>query len=159
VDPQEPNEKLDNVTLTSMSPHSELDPELDSQNMVQLQLAPSAVILVRLKKGGISLTSGGGGGVAGSLWAALMGLLQLIVSFLTFIKNALTGVFSGGDQTSSTSSSGGRQTQRRAPEHSGRPMSYGGGEGRVRKFRQEDFQEDDDDKKKSTYNGNSTQQQ
>ena len=38
-------------------------------------------------------------------------------------------------------------------------MSYGGGEGRVRKFRQEDFQEDDDDKKKSTYNGNSTQQQ
>ena len=64
-------------------------------------------------QGGISLSSGGGGGVAGSLWAALMGLLQLIVSFLTFIKNALTRVFSGGDQTSSTGSSGGRQTQRR----------------------------------------------
>ena len=31
---------------------------------------------------------------------------------------------------------------------------------RVRRFRQEDYDEDkDDDKKKSTYNGNSTQQQ
>ena len=43
---------------------------------------------------------------------------------------------------------------------SGRPVPYGDGGGRVRKFRQEDFQdEEDDDKKKSTYNGNSTQQQ
>jgi len=50
VDPQEPNEKLDNVTLTSMSPHSELDPELDSQNMDQLQLAPPVVILVQMNK-------------------------------------------------------------------------------------------------------------
>jgi len=49
-DPQELNEKPDNVTVTNMYPHSELDPELDSQNMVQLQLAPSAVILIRLKK-------------------------------------------------------------------------------------------------------------
>jgi len=49
-DPQEPNEKLDNVTLNNMYPHSELDPELDSQNMDQLQLAPSVVILVRMKK-------------------------------------------------------------------------------------------------------------
>ena len=49
-DPQELNEKLDNATLTSMYPHSELDPELDSQNMDQLQLAPSVVILVRMKK-------------------------------------------------------------------------------------------------------------
>ena len=41
-----------------------------------------------------------------------------------------------------------------------RPVPYGDGGGRVRKFRQEDFQdEEDDDKKKSTYNGNSTQQQ
>jgi len=30
----------------SLYPRSELDPELDSQNMVQLQLAPSAVIHV-----------------------------------------------------------------------------------------------------------------
>ena len=51
--------------------------------------------------------------MAGSLWAASMGLLQLIVSFLTFIMNALTGVFSGGDQSDSSSSSGGWQTQRR----------------------------------------------
>jgi len=49
-------------------------------------------------------------GVAGS---SLMGLLQLVVRFLTSIKNTLTGFFSGGDQTSSTSSSGGRQCQRR----------------------------------------------
>ena len=54
IDPQEPNEKLDNATLTSMYPHSELDPELDSQNMDQLQLAPSVVILVRMKKCGQS---------------------------------------------------------------------------------------------------------
>ena len=47
---QELNEKPDNVTLSNMYPRSELDPELDSQNMVQLQLAPSAVILVRVKK-------------------------------------------------------------------------------------------------------------
>jgi len=47
--------------------------------------------------------------VAGSsLWAALMGLLQLVVRFLTSIKNTLTGFFSGGDQTSSTSTSGGK---------------------------------------------------
>jgi len=51
--------------------------------------------------------------VAGSLWAASMGLLQLVISFLTFIKNALTGVFSGGNKTDSSSSSGGWQTQRR----------------------------------------------
>jgi len=44
-------------------------------------------------------------GVAGS---SLMGLLQLVVRFLTSIKNTLTGFFSGGDQTSSTSSSGGK---------------------------------------------------
>ena len=49
-DPQEPNEKVDNVSLTSMYLCSELDPELDSQNMVQLQLAPSEVILVQVKK-------------------------------------------------------------------------------------------------------------
>jgi len=30
----------------SLCPRSELDPELDSQNMVHLQLAPSVVILV-----------------------------------------------------------------------------------------------------------------
>ena len=48
----------------------------------------------------------------------------------------------------------------RSPDRGGRPVPYDGGEGRVRKFRQEDFQdEDDDEKKKSTYNGNSTQQQ
>ena len=40
-----------------------------------------------------------------------------------------------------------------------RPVSDGG-EGHVRKFRQEDFQdEDDDDKMKCTYSGNSTQHQ
>jgi len=49
-DPQEPNEKLDNVTLNNMYPHSELDPELDSQNMDQLQLATSVVILIRMNK-------------------------------------------------------------------------------------------------------------
>ena len=48
--------------------------------------------------------------MAGSLWAALVGLLQLIVSFLTFIKNALTGVFSGGNDSRSGSE---RQNQRR----------------------------------------------
>jgi len=47
-------------------------------------------------------------GVAGS---SLMGLLQLVVRFLTSIKNTLTGFFSGGDQTSSTSTSWGRQSQ------------------------------------------------
>ena len=51
--------------------------------------------------------------MAGSLWAALMGLLQLIVSFFTFIKNALTGVFSGGNQASNSSSGSERQNQTR----------------------------------------------
>jgi len=32
----------------SLCPRSELDPELDSQKMVQLQLAPSVVILIRV---------------------------------------------------------------------------------------------------------------
>ena len=37
---QELNTKPDNVILTSMYPRNELVPELDSQNMVQLQLEP-----------------------------------------------------------------------------------------------------------------------
>ena len=46
---QELNTKPDNVILTSMYPRNELVPELDSQSMVQLQLAPSGVLLVRVK--------------------------------------------------------------------------------------------------------------
>ena len=49
--------------------------------------------------------------MAGSLWAALVGLLQLIVSFLTFIKNALTGVFLGRNQTSNSGSERQNQTK------------------------------------------------
>ena len=46
---QELNTKPDNVILTSMYPRNELVPEMDSQSMVQLQLAPSGVLLVRVK--------------------------------------------------------------------------------------------------------------
>ena len=46
---QELNTNPDNVILTSMYPRNELVPELDSQNMVQLQLVPSGVLLVRVK--------------------------------------------------------------------------------------------------------------
>ena len=46
---QELNTKPDNVILTSMYPRNELVPELDSQSMVQLQLVPSGVLLVRMK--------------------------------------------------------------------------------------------------------------
>ena len=46
---QELNTKLDNVILTTVYPRNELVPELDSQNMVQLQLVPSGVVIVRLK--------------------------------------------------------------------------------------------------------------
>ena len=46
---QELNTKPDNVILTSMYPRSELVPELDSQSMVQLQLVPSGVVIVRVK--------------------------------------------------------------------------------------------------------------
>ena len=46
---QELSTKPDNVILTSMYPRNELVPELDSQSMVQLQLVPSGVLLVRVK--------------------------------------------------------------------------------------------------------------
>ena len=46
---QELNTKPDNVILTSMYPRNELVSELDSQSMVQLQLVPSGVLLVRMK--------------------------------------------------------------------------------------------------------------
>ena len=46
---QELNTKPDNVILTTMYPRNELVPELDSQNMVQLQLVPSGVVIVRVK--------------------------------------------------------------------------------------------------------------
>ena len=46
---QELNTKADNVILTSMYPRNELVPDLDSQSMVQLQLVPSGVLLVRVK--------------------------------------------------------------------------------------------------------------
>ena len=46
---QELSTKPDNVILTSMYPRNELVSDLDSQNMVQLQLVPSGVLLVRVK--------------------------------------------------------------------------------------------------------------
>jgi len=47
-------------------------------------------------------------GVAGS---SLMGLLQLVVRFLTSIKNTLTGFFSGGTKPAAPVAVGGRQSK------------------------------------------------
>ncbi len=41
---------IESVTMTSVYPHQELSGELDDQTMSQLQLVPSAVLLVRVNK-------------------------------------------------------------------------------------------------------------
>lgn len=148
----------DKVLLSSVYPRCNLTSDMDPQTMQELQMVPSGVILVRLKESGIAITMSPGGnaqGIAANLWSAVVGMFQLLISLLAFLKKALGRLVSGGTPPTTTATSSTRTQDR---------------DRRVRKFRQEDYLDDsndsqdlDEDEKKrkrtGTYNGNSTQQQ
>ena len=47
---QEINDDIENVLLCRSYPRQELDHDVDSHTMLQLQLAPSGVVIVRVKQ-------------------------------------------------------------------------------------------------------------
>eukprot|EP00731_Ephydatia_muelleri_P032577 Em0024g121a len=149
---QELSVSEDKVSLSSVYPRRDFTTEMDSLTMQDLQLVPSGVMLVRIKGSGITMSPGGGaGGVAGTLWSSLVGLFQLLLGLLAFLRKALGRLVSGGGATTTPSTPSTRTQE---------------SEKRIRKFRQEDYHSDDlhdsddeDKRRRGTYNGNSTQQQ
>jgi len=121
--------QFSSFSLSTTFPRRMLDQEDKTKSLKQLQMAPSATILV-LPLGGIVSQQDGG----------LMSLIWLILTPFTVLWAMLSSFFgssSGAGQPPSTSSSGG-STRRE------------GGIGRIRADR--------DDGENNTWNGNSTQQ-
>lgn len=149
------NRSVDGVLLCSSYPRKELSHDMDSHTMLQLQLVPSGVIIVREKKGMYtSSSSSTGGGIVG----VLMSLIHFLVYCLNLIKNTVSGLFSRERPPVKYSESGQRHPPSPQVLSTDDRTSMDGGTGslRVRKFRQEDYRDDSDED--GTYNGNSTQQ-
>ena len=106
---------MENILLSSSYPRKELGTDSDSLTMLQLQLVPSGVVIVRVKKvyhtvyckslslshslshsqqSSYPLSSGSSSGAG--IFGVLMSLVHLLLYCINLIKNAFVGIFSGG---------------------------------------------------------------
>jgi hypothetical protein len=143
----------ESLVLSSTYPRRELTVDMEDTTLVQLGLAPSGVVIVRLNRG--SSTGSGKEGSPSSLWGIILSLFQLLMSVVTLVKR-LCG-WGGGEETA-------QQNATNTRSYPAGSSSGGGGtrRERVRRFHPADFEDDtsdDDDERRNTYNGNSTEQQ
>jgi len=128
--------KYSNFSLSTTFPRRNLDTLDMSNTLKNLQLAPSATVMVLpTASSSVSLQDGG-----------FLSMLWLLLTPFTVLWTMLTGFFSSSGGSSTDNSSGNR--------------SGGGGnrvkrEGGIGRLRTTDFSDDEN----NTYNGNSTQQQ
>lgn len=125
------------LSLVRLYPREELTTGMDLQSMVDLKLAPSGVIIVKVDK--MFSADNGGSNV---VFTTLMNALNFVLWIFSMIKKCVVGFFSSPTEPPA-------DQEARSPSRS---------DGQLHKFRQEDYKDEDSDDM-GTYNGNSTQQQ
>ncbi|KAK7480990.1 hypothetical protein BaRGS_00027805 [Batillaria attramentaria] len=143
------------VTLSTAYPRRTFTEAEMTSSFMDLQLAPTAVLIV-VPSGGFSLggSRSGGGGLLSMLLAPLMLVWNFIMSFFSTAPSiANNSNTSASTSRSSTSAAGG---DRARPTATKRPAAGGSSrqDGNIRRLR--NAQDDDDET--ATWNGNSTQQ-
>ncbi|KAK7092782.1 UBX domain-containing protein 4-like [Littorina saxatilis] len=136
------------VTLSTAYPRRTFTQSDMDATFVDLQLAPTAVLIVVPASGSLGNSSGGGGGgLLSLLFAPFMVIWNLIMSFFAPSPALTQNSNSSAGSSSSTSAAGGDRERQSATKRSRQ-------EGNIRRMRNPD----DDDDENATWNGNSTQQ-
>eukprot|EP00118_Oscarella_pearsei_P000996 m.6327 g.6327 ORF g.6327 m.6327 type:complete len:501 (+) comp15573_c0_seq1:22-1524(+) len=137
-------------SLSCPLPHRSLTSEMDDMTLEELDLTPSAVVIVTTSSPKKSTSSGFS---METLWQTLMLPFLLISSLFSY----LVTLFTGSSQSPPSGSSGGGGGGGRGGRNAGRGSSQvwkSEREGNVYRMKT-----DDDDDENNTWNGNSTQQQ
>lgn len=148
--------KYGTFSLVATYPRRDLTPDYDSNSLLDLNLAPSGVVMVTTSgKNWLGGQSPSGSSLGNTAWEMLLLPFTIIWSLITFVLSLFTSNLQSSGSSGSNQSTTGSQSGRTSSEPSGvRQRWRSEQEGNVHRMKTED-----DDGENNTWNGNSTQQQ